>query len=224
MAAIILGAIGGEQSNDSQVINMLGQIALKNGDNARALALLKRSIALDPANIGARLNLSVMYIRYRQMDAAAVELERVLKIMPDHPDAQMNLAIVKASRGQLSEAEEIYEDILNNNGSHSLSLYNIASVQRRMQEYEEAIDSLKVFMKTEYARKFNFTEKVFALIDEIEQENAAGGKSLTDEEIQAIAKTEGNPGISRTARAGNEEKAENEPVDELDRLSKELDN
>jgi Flp pilus assembly protein TadD len=221
MANIILSSIGGDQSKDAQIINMLGQIALQSGDNARALALLKRSVELDPANIGARMNLSVMYIRYRQIDSAAVELERVLKIMPDHPDAKMNLAIVKATRGEMSAAEEIYEDILDKDPEHPLSLYNLASVQRRMQEYDDSIENLKSFLKTEYARTEKYTDQVFALIDEIEQENASGGK-LSDDEIQKIAREDGsnNSPVSRTAKA--ESQPIEESTDELEKLSKEL--
>ncbi len=221
MANIILNSIGGDESKDAQIINMLGQIALHAGDNARALALLKRSVELDPSNIGARMNLSVMYIQYRQIDAAASELERVLKIMPDHPDAKMNLAIVNAARGDLSAAEEIYEDILDKDHEHPLALYNLASVQRRMQEYDDSIENLKSFLKTEYARTEKYTDQVFAMIDEIEQENAAGGK-LSDDEIQKIAKEGGSnrSPVSRTANA--EPQPVEEPSDELEKLSKEL--
>jgi len=186
MASIILNGIGGARSKDSSVLNMMAMIALKRDENGEAMGLFKRALELNPGDVAVRMNLGVLYVKYRLMGAAAVQFERVLKSEPDHQDAKLHLAIVKSSQGNNKEARKIYKDLLSEKRRNPLALYNLAVVEKNLQRYDDAIDNLKTYLKTEHARTSD-TSVVFALLEEINKEKMARGQATSDEEIQALA-------------------------------------
>lgn len=186
LAEIILNGIGGARLKDSQVLNMLAMIALNRNQNQEALGLFKLAMKVDPSDLAVRMNLGVMYLKYRQLGEASVQFERVLNVMPEHIDAKLHLAIVRASRGQADSAIAMYNDVLSRKKNNPLALFNLAVVQKTKEEYDDAIDNLKAYLKTGYARGSD-NDQVFALIDSIQTEKTAKGEKVSDEEIQSLA-------------------------------------
>jgi predicted Zn-dependent protease len=225
MASIILASLTGDADQDGQILNLLGQIDISKGDNDRAVSRLKQSIKLDPGNVGARMNLAVMYVKFRQFDAAHAELSRVLAAMPDHPDAKLNMAIVSAAKGDTKGAESMYEEIIDDFERSPLPLYNVAALYRRSGEFQKSIGSLKNLLKTDYAKRTNSTDKIFALIDSAEQEMNETKNKLTDEDVNALsAKNK----MAEHLNAGKQEKVAQSPEnaaldkDELGELERAL--
>jgi tetratricopeptide (TPR) repeat protein len=186
LAFLILNGIGGYGSDDSEVANMLAQIELANGNQARAMHLFKKAIELDSDNLAARHNLAIMYIQYRQIEAAGSELERILKVMPNHPDVLFTMAIVQTSRGEFSEAESSLSQVLQLKENHPLALYNLALLQKRTLRFDDAIRNLKNYIKTDYARSMS-PDHIFALMDQVERERQESEGRFTDEQIGELA-------------------------------------
>lgn len=193
MAGIILNSLGGVASRDSEILNLLALVSLQEGRAAEAMARFRQGLKLNPSDVAIRMNLGVLFVKYRQMANAGVEFERVLKIMPDHNDARLHLAIIKASRGAYGEAEDIYGEILARSKDNPLALYNLAVLNTSMENYDDAIDSLNQYLDSPKARKSG-NQEVYALIEEIKGRQHATGKRVSDEEIQSLArKMESSP-------------------------------
>ncbi len=227
MASIILNNLGGMRSKDSKVLNLLGMIAIREGRNAEAMEYFNTALKVNSSDIAVRMNLGVLYVKYRQLANASVEFERVLKLMPDHNDAKLHLAIIKTARGDYKTAESIYSDILDRRKDNPLALYNLAVLEKNRKNYNHAVDVLKKYLSTGYARKAKNSE-VFALIEDIRRNQSSSQSRVSDAEIQQMADKAVDSGDSSAVEEDNSEpaqaapaptrKAKDEEISDLERL------
>jgi tetratricopeptide (TPR) repeat protein len=187
MALIFLTALGGEQSKDSGVHNMLGLIALSRGDNGEAMRLWKQALSINSGDISVRMNMGVLYLKNRLLAQASTQFERVLKSAPNHQDARLHLAIIEASRGKNAEAIDTYKSILAGDRDNQLALFNLGVAQKNMTQYDDAVASLKKYIKAS-PEKSNQTDQAFAMIDEINTIKSAQGQKVSDDELLSLAK------------------------------------
>jgi Flp pilus assembly protein TadD len=186
MSAIILDGLGGAKSKDSQILNLLGLLAIGKNDNSRALALFTDALHANSSDVAVRMNLGVLYLKYHQLQEAAVQFERVLAVLPQHEDAKLHMAAIYTSRGQFKEAKDLYKAALSANENNPVALYNYAVLQSEMKEYDDAIDTLKSYIGHADSKSVR-TDKAFALISEIRGKMAVGGKEYSNEEIDQLA-------------------------------------
>lgn len=186
LAEIILNGVGGTDSKDSGVLNMLAMIELDRGNNASAMALFNKAIKTNGRDLAARMNLGVLQLKYRQVAAAATQFERVLRALPDHRDAKLHLGIVRAAQSKQSEAIDLFREVLNDDSKNPIALYNLAVVQQEGEDYDDALDNLKSYLTSTRGKAVD-NDHVFALIDSIQRQKAAGGEEVTDDDIQAMA-------------------------------------
>lgn len=147
LAGIILNGLGGDTSNDSQILNMLGLIALRREQYTDSLAHFKAALKANPNDIAVRMNLGTTYLKYRQLDAAATQFEKVLAIMPEHQDASLHTGIIAAVREKNDVAEKVYAEIVDRNKRNALAWFNIALVQRKNEDkLEAALKSVNNYM------------------------------------------------------------------------------
>lgn len=188
LCSIILNSAGGDQLKDADILNMLALVAMAGDEPSKAMSLFQRALKIDPGNVSVRMNLGVSYLKYRMLQAAAVQFERVTKLVPDNADALMHLAVIRSAKGDFDTAEEIYENILGKKKNNPIALYNLAVLQQRKGEYDEALENLKVYLKNSQAKSKD-TDQAFALIERIKDLQLQKGKAngVSDEEIQALA-------------------------------------
>ncbi len=186
MAMIFLTALEGEQSRDSSVLNMLGLVSLSLNDSSDAMPLWKKSLTLNANDISVRMNMGVLYLKYRLISQASIQFERILKVAPSHQDAKLHLAIVNASRGQHEQSVVTYKEILSKDKDNPLALYNLAVSEKALAHYEDALDALKSYIKASPGKSAH-TDRAFALIEEINSMKQAEGNKLSDEEIHTLA-------------------------------------
>jgi tetratricopeptide (TPR) repeat protein len=185
MALIFLTALGGEDSKDSNVHNMLGLIAYNEKKSSEAVRLWKQAINLNPSDMSARMNLGVIYLKNKMFQQAGAQFERVLKVAPAHQDAKLHLAIVDASRGNYDQAIATYKSILDQDNTNELALFNLSVAEKNSGQYDDALAGLKRLIKISKSRSAT-TDAAFALIDEIQTLNNKGDK-ISDDELQALA-------------------------------------
>lgn len=206
LASIFLSGVGVPQSKDSGVLNMLALIELQKGNNSGAMALFKRAIKVNPTDLAARMNLGVLYLKYRQLAQAAVEFERVIKTVPNHTDAKLHLAIVKSARGEAAEAQDMLEEVLKEDATNPLALYNLAVVEKAQDKQDDALDHLQLYLKTAKGKPSD-QDQVFALIDDIQKQQAAKGEKVSDEDIQAMAMAAQAPDVEEPKKVAQAEPA-----------------
>lgn len=186
MAMIFLSAVDGEQSRDSNVLNMLALVSLSRNDSGNAMRLWKQALTLNSNDISVRMNMGVMYLKYRLLSQASAQFERILKVAPNHQDAKLHLAIVQSSRGDHEKSIETYKEILSKDKDNPLALYNLAVSQKAMTQYDDALESLKEYIKAS-PEKSSHTDRAFALIEEINTLKQSQGGKISDSDIQSLA-------------------------------------
>ncbi len=187
MANIILNGLDAINSKDSQLLNLLGMIALRQNRPEFALQAFQEALKNNPSDIAVRMNLGVLYVHYRQLGLAAVEFERILKVMPEHPDANLHMAIIESNRGNLDRAEDLYQKVLGISRGNPVAIFNLAIVEERRKNYDKAIDYLKKYLDSDFAKKKN-NQEVFALIEKVRSEKeATTGKRASDDDIMKLA-------------------------------------
>lgn len=186
MAQIILNGLDAANSKDSQVLNLLGMIALRQDKPDFALLAFQEALKHNPSDIAVRMNLGVLYVHYRQLSQAAVEFERVLKVMPDHSDANLNMAIIESSRGQLEKAEELNKKVLNISKNNPVAIFNLAIIEEKRKNWDKALDYVKTYLDLDYAKKRN-NQEAFAMIDSIRLKKEASGEKVSDKDIMSLA-------------------------------------
>ena len=201
MALIFLTALGGEQSKDSGVHNMLGLIALSRGDNGEAMRLWKQALNINPGDISVRMNMGVLYLKNRLLAQASTQFERVLKAAPHHQDARLHLAIIEASRGKNAEAIDTYNSLLAEDHDNPLALFNLGVAQKNLNRYDDAVATLKKYIKAS-PEKSTQTDHAFAMIDEINTIKSSQGQKVSDDELLSLAKE-----LSNRNPTGNVEKS-----------------
>ncbi|RYZ56468.1 MAG: tetratricopeptide repeat protein, partial [Proteobacteria bacterium] len=65
MAQIILNGLDAMNSKDSQVLNLMGMIALRQDKPEFALLAFQEALKHNPSDIAVRMNLGVLYVHYR---------------------------------------------------------------------------------------------------------------------------------------------------------------
>ncbi len=188
LAGIILNGLGGDTASDSQVLNMLGLIALRREQYGDSLAHFKAAIKTNPNDIAVRMNLGTTYLKYRQLDAAAAQFEKVLAIMPEHQDASLHVGIISAVREKNDDAEKIYVDIVDRNKRNALAWYNLALVQRKNEnKLETALKSIGNYLgvsgldKTQVERGQNLRAEIRTAIEDRDR------RRREEEERKALA-------------------------------------
>jgi tetratricopeptide (TPR) repeat protein len=74
------------------------------GNQAEAVSLYDRLIALDPGNLEARFYLGWIYKMQGKTDEAITEFKKVIEINPNHPGAYDHLGDLYLGKGMLDEA------------------------------------------------------------------------------------------------------------------------
>lgn len=211
LASIILASVGNLRKKDSNVLNMLAMIAFKRNSMAEAMTLWKQAIKINPYDVAPRMNLGVMQVRFRQLSAAATQFERVLKIMPNNNDAKLHLAVILDTRGNSSKAQELLEEVLASDQKNPLALFNLAVVQKNGEDYDDALENLKSYLKSQRTKSQD-NDRVFALIDEIQKIKAADGDAVSDSEIQAMAANMGSLEEGTDVASAQKPKQRTKPV------------
>lgn len=186
LAKIFLSSLGGEESKDSSVVNMLGLIAYNQSNYAEAMRLWKAAVNTNSGDISARMNMGIVYLKNRLYQKASTQFERVLKIAPAHQDAKLHLAIVDASRGRYDQAIETYQSILAMDKTNPLALFNLSIAQKNTGAYDDALAGLRQFIKLSQS-KSDTTDSAFALMEEINNLKASKGEKISDTELQSLA-------------------------------------
>lgn len=148
-AQLLLNGLGGVDSKNSEVLNLLGLIELRRGKLEDGFELFSRSVDLDSENVAARMNLGTIHLQFSQLEAAGVQFERVLRVVPDHSDALLHLGIVKARLGELQAAEKLYLEAQRRHPRNPILLYNLSILRMETGNYGDALDSLEAYMDSE---------------------------------------------------------------------------
>ena len=237
MSSMLLEVLGGEDSTNSSVLNLMAMIEVKKDNPDRGMFLFSKALDVDPDNISTRMNMGVQYFRYRRLSEAAIQFERVLKVVPDHRDAHLHLAMIHASKGRKEKALEALEDVLSEDSENSVALYNRASLYASMKDYDDALDDLRDLLNSE-DQKSDRTAAAFKMITRLNTLIKDRDEKMSYAEINSLASSLRDGGspkkVAKKQKVRTEPKVQQKPqrklkqkkqakkVDELEELEKEL--
>lgn len=185
MAEIIVNGLGSWSKKDSRVLNLKALIALKKKQPSEAMYLFKESLKHNSSHIATRMNLGSLYIHYRLLSAAAIQYERVLKIMPENIDAKLHLAVIYASRRDFDKARTLYREVQDVHPSNALASYNLAMLEERQGNFAESIENIKKYLESDYA-KYTDSQEVLAVVQRLRTKSEMTGNKINDDGIEIL--------------------------------------
>ena len=108
-------AHAGQRANSEDAIRnayQAGEEALRGGDLDGAARRFLQVLALAPADIGARSNLGVVYMRQKKWKEALAELEAARKLAPQVPGIRLNLGLAYYRQGEYAKAIPPLESVI----------------------------------------------------------------------------------------------------------------
>ncbi len=185
LAEMILEGINGSDIPESQLYNLKGLIALGKSNHSLAFHLFKLGLEKDPQDISIRMNLGVLYLKYKQLASASIEFERILKIVPNHSDAKLHLSIAKLGLGDVDRAAVLASEVVDAHKDNPIALFQMAYVDYKKGRYEESSEWLKKYVGSVHqdAEKLTFAYQ----LGEKLRMSGSKSKGISNEEINALA-------------------------------------
>ena len=108
-AAGLYQAVLAEWPDDADALHLLGLIALQTGATEQGVALIQRSIAINPANPVAHGNLGKGFLDLKRPADAVACYDAAIALKPDYAEAHGNRGAALRERGRVAEAVEAYD-------------------------------------------------------------------------------------------------------------------
>ncbi len=127
------------QSNEPNVLRLLGVIAAQNGLLSQALEYLLMSLKEMPKNPQTLSNLGNVYCRLRQFQEASNAYQKAIRLDSNDPEIWSNWGIVYYEVSDYQKAVDCYDHALSLDASHLNAICNKANALNQMQQYEQAV-------------------------------------------------------------------------------------
>ncbi|HTW59873.1 MAG TPA: tetratricopeptide repeat-containing glycosyltransferase family protein [Terriglobales bacterium] len=126
-------------SQQADSLHLLGMIAYQAQDYERAIGLIRKAIAIRPADAAYHSNLGTIFHAQGNLDEAAHCYEHALALQPDLAKTRYNLGTVLHAQGKLDEAAACYERALALQPTLAEAHYNLGNVLQSQGRLEEAV-------------------------------------------------------------------------------------
>jgi predicted TPR repeat methyltransferase len=118
-------------------LHFAGVLAHQQGRDEQAVALIERSLELEPEQADWHSNLGIVLQDRLKLDESIAAYEHAIALDPDHANAHNNLGVVLRAKGKVTEAEAAYRAAIRIDPGH-VDAYNNLGVllngQRRQRE------------------------------------------------------------------------------------------
>ncbi len=122
---------------------LLAIIAIQRGDHRKAVALLHRSIGLDPHAEQAHNNLGIALAGLGRLDEAIASLVRATEINPGFAVAHFNLGSVRQRANRVEEAAESLRRAIDAKPDYFDAHLHLGNVLYQQKQFEAAIESYR---------------------------------------------------------------------------------
>ena len=122
-----------------EAVHFSGVLAHQCGDRDRAVALIERSLELEPERADWYSNLGIVLRDRLQLDEAVHAFQRAIAIDPDHVNAHNNLGVVLRAQGLLPEAEAAYRAAIRVNPDSLDAFTNLGILLNAQGRAKEAV-------------------------------------------------------------------------------------
>ncbi len=120
-------------------LHFSGVLAHQEGRSDEAVALIKRSIELEPNRADWHSNLGIVLRDRLQLDEAIAACRRAIALDPNHANAHNNLGVLLRAQGQPVEAEAAYRAAIRVSPEHSDAYTNLGILLNGQKRIPEAV-------------------------------------------------------------------------------------
>lgn len=136
-----------------EAYNNLAGIYMEQDNMEEAISAYQKAISLNPSYAKALYNLGLAYLKQGSLDMAAKEFQKALKINPHNTDTLNNLGIAFYKQNKTTEAIEVFQRAIKIDPEYANSYYILASVYRKLEQYDQAKNNLRNAIELFYKQK-----------------------------------------------------------------------
>jgi predicted O-linked N-acetylglucosamine transferase (SPINDLY family) len=146
-----------EFPDHADALHLLGVLAGQAGHADRAIDLIGRAIAINPAVAQFHGNLGEAYRRLGQLDPALDSLNRAIELRPDLTDAHFNLGHVLSLKSRAVQAMAAFQRAIELRPDHAEAYYALGNLLKDEGRHEEAIATFTqlIRFRPEHAQAHN---------------------------------------------------------------------
>ncbi len=122
---------------DFDALHLLGVIAARSKDSARAVDLLTRAIAVNPKVAAAHSNLGAALKELRRLEEAVTSYERAIQLDPNTAEAYSNLGNALQELGRMEEAVASFDRAIALKPDYAQAIYNKGLLQLSKHQFPE---------------------------------------------------------------------------------------
>jgi predicted TPR repeat methyltransferase len=119
-------------------LHFSGVLAHQQDRGDEAVALIERSLQLQPDQPDWHSNLGIVLQEHLRLDEAITAYERAIALDPDHANAHNNLGVVLRAKGRMAEAEAAYRAAIEADPRHSDAHHNLGVLLNGLGRRREA--------------------------------------------------------------------------------------
>jgi predicted TPR repeat methyltransferase len=120
-------------------VHYSGVLAHQEGRSEEAVALIQRSLALEPNRADWHSNLAIVLRDRLELPAAIDACRRAIALDPDHANAHNNLGVLLRAQGNAADAEAAYRAAIRASPDHSDAYTNLGILLNAQQRTHEAV-------------------------------------------------------------------------------------
>jgi tetratricopeptide (TPR) repeat protein len=119
------------------VMTLRGMVLPYLGDNAGAMAALRKAIEADPKDFDAQLNLGAVLHTERTLDEARLHLERALALRPESSLARYEMARLERTEGKLDDSVKDFEKVIHDEPAWPQPHIELSALYFRLNRQED---------------------------------------------------------------------------------------
>jgi len=126
-------------SDYPDALHFSGVLAHQQGRSDQAIALIKRSLELEPRRADWHSNLGIVLQDRLRLDEAIVAYQRAIALDPGHANAHNNLGVLLRAQGRPAEAEAAYRAAIEVSANHIDAYTNLGILLNGQKRTQEAV-------------------------------------------------------------------------------------
>jgi predicted TPR repeat methyltransferase len=120
-------------------LHYAGVLAHQQGQGNEAIALIERSLAIEPNQADCLSNLGIVLQSQGKLEEAIAAYQRAIALDPSHANAYSNLGVLLRATGKPAEAEAAYRTAIRLNPDHIDAYTNLGILLNGLKRTEESV-------------------------------------------------------------------------------------